>query len=55
MNPKASPFVEEAITEKLKNTLEWKYIAAAHDEERNNIAAKWDILAGDGLNDKNDW
>ena len=53
-----SRFVEEAIAEKLqtqKSCLEEQYMQAAQDEERNKIAADWDSLSGEGLDDQNKW
>jgi len=53
-----SRFVEEAITEKLqtkKNSLEEQYREAAQDTDRNKSFADWDALAGEGLDEENDW
>ena len=53
-----SQFVEEAVIEKLqskKSSLEEQYMEAAKDKERNKFFANWENLAGEGLNEQNDW
>jgi phage-related protein len=53
-----SRFVEEAVSEKLrqkKTNIEQEYIEAGQDVERNKFFSEWEQMAGDGLNEQNDW